>query len=78
MILFKIKRCDNCGKLNPPVFDNNPVLCKACATPNGSQKRNGFYQGIGVDKGMGTDGKIGFYTLQLPFAFYKRSWWKLV
>lgn len=69
MKLFKIKRCDNCGKLNPPILDNNPRLCAACATPKG------FYFCENV--GLGANGKINYWSLQLPFLITWRGFWTL-
>ncbi len=67
--MFKIKRCDNCGKFNPPIFEKNPRLCAACATPNGFYRKKGDT--------LGANGKINYWTLRFPFTINWRGWWKL-
>lgn len=68
---MKIKRCDNCGRFNPPIFDNNPRLCAVCATPDG------FYDAVNSYIPMKANGKINYWKLQFPFTFNWRGWWKL-
>lgn len=70
---MKIKRCDNCGKTNPPIFDNNPRLCASCATPGG------YYRSIDCTEPgtMGANGKINWRRLQFPFRISWRGWWTL-
>jgi len=58
-----IKRCDNCGRLNPPIYKGNPRLCGVCISPDG------FYDGA--------NGKIGRWRIQFPFAITWRGWWRL-
>jgi hypothetical protein len=67
--MIKIKRCDNCGKFNPPTLCGNKRLCGACAHPGGFYRRDGDT--------LGTDGKINYWRLQLPFRITWRGWWRL-
>lgn len=73
--MIKVLRCDNCGKINPPHFDDNPCLCGACACPGG------FYTSAIVPDVpgpiMGTNGKVCRYRLQFPFRLVWRGWWTL-
>jgi hypothetical protein len=66
---MKIKRCDNCGKFNPPIFENNPRLCAACAVPNG------FYALQREKNRIGANGKISYWHLQFPIRISWRGWW---
>jgi len=70
---FRIKRCDNCGRFNPPLFDNNPRLCGACVEPRG------FYKKVGEKDfdAIGANGKINYWTLQFPISIQWKGWWKL-
>lgn len=67
--MFKIRRCDNCGKFNPPILGGNPRLCAACATPDG------FYSMPGEK--LRALGKINYWKLQFPFRIQWRGWWTL-
>lgn len=67
--MIRVKRCDNCGRVNPPILDGNPRLCAACATPGG------FYK---TETGtLGANGKINWWRLQWPFRIVWRGWWTL-
>lgn len=70
---FRVRRCDNCGKLNPPIFDNNPRLCGACATPGGFYRAGHTVGGVHY----GANGKVNYWKLQIPFRISWRGWWKL-
>ena len=61
-----IKKCDNCGKINPPILHENPRLCAACAEPNG------FYRRVGDS--LGANGKIQKCYLGFPFRILWRGW----
>lgn len=67
--MFKIKKCDNCGKINPKLYENNPRLCGECVTENGFYKLN--------NSNLGANGKINLYKIQFPFRIYWRGWWTL-
>jgi hypothetical protein len=67
--MIKIKRCDNCGKFNPPALDANGRLCAACAHPKG------FYSVPG--QALKASGKINYWRLQAPFTIEWRGLWKL-
>lgn len=70
---IQVKRCDNCGAFNPALFDNNPRLCGECAEPRG------FYKKLGEKdiNAIGANGKINWWSLQLPIKIYFRGWWRL-
>lgn len=68
--MFKIKRCDNCGKINPPPFNENNRLCGACA------EIGGFYQ-TDRNSRIGANGKINYWNLQFPFKIIWKGWWTL-
>jgi hypothetical protein len=59
-----VRRCDNCGKINPPIFNGNKRLCAACAEPNGLYRNS--------DNSLGANGKI--YRAYLRFPFKWRGW----
>ena len=61
-----VKRCDNCGKINPPIFDGNPRLCASCAEPNGFYRRKG--------ESLGANGKLHKCPLRFPFSISWRGW----
>lgn len=65
------KRCDNCGKFNPPILGGNPRLCKACAGP----KESGRYMYQMENEALATNGKINYWRIQFPFAISWRGWW---
>lgn len=66
---LKFRRCDNCGKINPPIHDDNPRLCGACVTENGFYRRPG--------QTLGANGKINWWSLRFPIQISWRGWWKL-
>ena len=60
---MNITRCDNCGKINPRKYNNNPRLCgeKECL------HEKGFYKSKGMTHG--TNGKICKVKLRFPIKW---------
>jgi hypothetical protein len=71
---IRVKRCDHCGRFNPPIFDNNPRLCASCAEPGGCYRKSGSGK-ISEPLAMGANGKINYWQLQWPFSW--RGLWRL-
>ncbi len=69
--LITFRRCDACGKIDPPRYNGNDRLC-------GSEKcltLGGFYRASGED--VGTNGKVGWWRLRFPIRIQWRGWWTL-
>jgi hypothetical protein len=62
---IRARECDNCGKINPPIFNNNKRLCASCATPDGCYKND--------ERTLGANGKLRPVCLQIPFKWI--GWW---
>lgn len=69
MSILDFRRCDECGRINPPAFYGNRRLCGACASADGFYKISG--------RELGANGKINYWRLQLPFGIVWRGWWSL-
>lgn len=67
---INIRKCDNCGTVNPKRLHNEDRLCGDCAV------HGGFYTKVGWG-GVGANGKVGWYKLQFPFSFHWRGWLRL-
>lgn len=68
---LRIRRCDSCGALNPRNYEGNARLCgeDECLSTSGFYKTPGH--------SIGTNGKIGWWTLQIPIRIQWRGWWTL-
>jgi len=64
-----IRKCDNCGKINPIRLYGNDRLCGECADQVGFYKKKGWK--------LGANGKVGFYKLQIPIQIRWRGWLEL-
>lgn len=67
--IWTVKRCDECGRFNPPELGGNPRLCKACAVPDGMYAMPG--------ETLRAIGKINYWKLQIPIQIRWKGWWKL-
>lgn len=63
-----IKKCDNCGKINPKCLYDSERLCGECAIEGG-----GFYRR--KEWKFGTNGKIGTYKLRFPILINWIGFW---
>lgn len=68
---FSVRRCDNCGKINPRKYANNSRLCGESKCKD----YKGFYKLKGEP--LGTNGKVGRWTIQFPISISWCGWWTL-
>ena len=66
MFNITIRKCDNCGKINPRRLYGRDRLCAECAAPGGFYRRE--YEPLGAN------GKVGFCKIQFPISIRWRGW----
>lgn len=63
--LVRFRRCDDCGKINPPTAGKSGRLCLACAKPEG------FYKIEGTD--LRASGKVNRVRIRFPITIRWRG-----